>query len=103
MLPTSTSISTSMMVWHRHRYLKVMVSVTPFQAAPRPTGTVTLYGPNGIPQQQVLVNGAATFQLPVRGRPRGSISAIYSGDTIFAASQSPVDSLGPQRPMRRHR
>lgn len=64
------------------------------QTTPTPTGTVTLV--NGTTMLGTITlgsNGAGTFSAPAPGAGTYSIRALYGGDTSYAASTSPPQTL----------
>jgi len=57
---------------------------------------VTFYGPPGTPLQSPLINGSATITLPIKGRPQGSVMAVYNGVSGFTPSFSASVPLAPR-------
>lgn len=79
------------------------VTVSPAKAGgPVPTGTITLVGGNGAPFTGpiTLNNGFASTSLTWTFVHKNAITAAYSGDSNYSASNSPVivTSVGPGLP-----
>lgn len=65
------------------------VAVAGAPSSPLPTGTVQLVGRNlGTLGTSTLINGSATFAVPWTSAGFQAVSAQYSGDAVYASSQS---------------
>lgn len=99
---TTTLVTVTLGKLHRRQVANITAVVVPGHAGALPTGTVTFYGPPGTPLQSMVVSGGATITLPIKGRPRGSVMAVYNGGTGFLPSYSAPVPLAPP-PLRGHR
>jgi hypothetical protein len=90
---TTTGLISSISPSHFGQTIKLTASVTS-AASGQPSGTVTFYdGPNPLAAAP-LKRGTAKLTIPELSTGDHSLTAYYSGDTIFGPSTSPVLTQG---------
>jgi fibronectin-binding autotransporter adhesin len=88
-LATTTTITSSLNPSVVGNTVTFTVTVSPSQSSTNvPTGTVTIFNGTIVLQTVPLVGGTATFTTPSLPFGVSVISAVYSGDLIFATSTS---------------